>query len=101
MLRIISSKLAQNTPGNLSLTGNPLEPYEKMWGQGKKIIKERQQEKQRRRHERNPGQCRVCGENLSIDQYGKRFCPSPECPAAAHNRRRPRMAPRPRMVPPK
>lgn len=93
MLRITSSKLAQRTPGDLSIPGTnqevmrlpnvPVRIVQDIW-------KKRQQEKRRNQQTRNfaryessrdpaHGRCPNCGNFKAIDERGNRFCPSPEC----------------------
>ncbi|KKL54886.1 hypothetical protein LCGC14_2260930 [marine sediment metagenome] len=93
MLRIVSSKIAQKTPGDLSIPGTNeqvLQPYTTMKRFLARELQKRRQEKARNRPNkylahyerfRDPahGQCPNCGNFRAIDERGRRFCPSPEC----------------------
>lgn len=93
MLRIISSKLSQRTPGDLSIPATNqqvLAPYQMVRKFiGTEMQKRKKQKDQakwdrmRQRWEglRDPanGTCRVCGQGMSVDPKGRPFCPDPEC----------------------
>lgn len=99
MLRIISSRLAQRTPGDLSVPHSNqevLQPYQMMWNAGKGELQRRKQERARNRnnnynfsryeHTRSPknvikgrNTCPNCGEYYGINEGGKIFCPTPAC----------------------
>lgn len=93
MLRIISSKLAQRTPGDLSIphtNQQVLQPYKSLTQFVSRELQKRKREKARNkpyrylaRYERlrDPrfGTCPSCGQAKSINERGKIFCPTPEC----------------------
>lgn len=87
MLRIISSKLAQRSSGDLSLTGTDqqiLQPYTTMTNFIGREWKNRQREKAKAKgrgkenwilHPSN-GTCPQCKQYRAMDNRGRRFCPS-------------------------
>lgn len=102
MLRIISSKLAQRTPGDLSVphsNQDVLQPYTTMKNFIGREWQKRKREKARNKmdnrfrnfsryeHTRNPANtdakgnntCPVCRNYYGINEGGKVFCPTPEC----------------------
>lgn len=90
MLHVISPKLAQRTPGDLSIPATDqevLQPYKSVARFVSRELAKRRQEKLKGRFRnvwesrRNPanGPCPVCREDRAIDERGRHFCPDPAC----------------------